>query len=120
MKKHLPKRPGLVLSEVTESDSDPMENLLLLTLVTTNLDFPAVQLNNFIRKYSTGKKNIQRLQRDIDFSQLIQSDLGKTNGKGVEWTNVKGERRLMRRATIAPHTRIHFSGLLLAKMKYVS
>lgn len=35
--------------------TDPIENLLL-TLVTTNLDFPAVQFNHFLGKYSTGKK----------------------------------------------------------------
>lgn len=99
--------------------SDPMKNLLL-TLVTTNLDFPDVQFNHFLGKYSSGKKNIQRLQRDIDFSQLIQSYLGKTNVKGVKWTNVKEARRLRHRAAIAPHTRILFSGLLLSKMKHVS
>lgn len=94
--------------------NDPTENLLL-TLVTTNLDFRAIQLNYFLGKYSTGK-NIQRLQKDIDFFQLIWSDVGKTNGKGVEWTNLKSH-RLMHRVTIAPHTRALFSGLLLTKMK---
>ena len=43
--------------------TDPVENLLL-TLMTTNLDFPAIKLNRFLGKYSTGKKIIQRLQRD--------------------------------------------------------
>lgn len=39
--------------------TDPMENLLL-TLVTTNLDFTAVQLNHCLEKYSTGEKKIFR------------------------------------------------------------
>lgn len=62
--------------------TDTMENWLL-TLVTTNLNFPVVQHNHFLEKYFTGEKSIQHFQRDIDFFQLIQSDLGKTNGEGV-------------------------------------
>lgn len=74
----------------------------VLTSVTTKLDFPAIQLNHILGKYSTGE-NIQRLQKEIDFSQFIQSDLGKTNGKGVEWTNVKEAHRLMQSYNSAPH-----------------
>lgn len=35
--------------------TDPMENLLL-TLVTTNLNFPVVQHNHFLEKHFTGEK----------------------------------------------------------------
>lgn len=70
--------------------------------MTTKLDFPAIQLNYILGKYSTGE-NIQRLQKEIYFFQFIQSDLGKINGKGVEWTNVKGVHRLMQSYNSSPH-----------------